>query len=112
MKKQQKIDRTGGRYRIECNYAEEVLVPFEAIERGFYDFARPYTDDTFVTLDGKICKPEFVASWSEIDEAKMDGLCARKWGMKFSTVRSLWFERLKLRYGLRAWHYIRLHELG
>jgi hypothetical protein len=111
MKKQQKIDRTGGRYRIECYYAPEVLVPHEAIERKFYETAKPWTDDLFVTQDGKVCRPEFVASWSEIEDEKMNGFCEPRWGMKFSTVRSLWFERLKIRYGLRAWHFIRLHEL-
>lgn len=112
MKKSQKVDRTGRRYRIECKYAPEVFVPSEAIDSRFYEEAKPWTDDEFVTMDGKVCRPEFLSSWLEADEAKMDGFCMDRWGMKFSMVRSLWFDRLKLRYGLRTWHYIRLHELG
>ena len=112
MKKSKKIDRTGGRYRIECNFASEVLVPFEAIERRFYETAMPWTDDVFLTMDGKVCRPEFVTTWGEIDDAIMDSFCREHWNMKFSVVRSLWFERLKLRYGLKCWHFIRLHELG
>ena len=112
MKKKQEKDRTGGRYRIACKYAPEVLVPHEAIERRFYETAMPWTDDLFITVDGKVCRPEFVTTWSEIDNGKMDDFCEGKWGIKFSVVRSLWFDRLKLRYGLNTWHYIRLHELG
>ena len=112
--KKQKNDRStvGGTYGIDCNYADEVLVPHEAIDRRFYEFAKPWTEDLFVTMDGKRCRPEFIATWSEPNEAMMDDFCGSKWGMKFSTVRSLWFQRLKLRYGLRTWHYIKLHGLG
>lgn len=110
--KKQKFDTTGHRYRIECNYAPEVLVPSEAIERAFYENARPWTQDEFITMDEKVCRPEFLQSWGEVDEKKMDDFCEERWNMKFGMVRSLWFDRLKVRYGLRAWHYIRLHELG
>lgn len=112
MKRKQEIDTTGSRYRIECNYASEVLIPSEAIERSFYENARPWTEDEFVTRDGKVCRPEFLISWGEIDTEVMDDFCMERWQMKFGVVRSLWFDRLKVRYGLKTWHYIRLHELG
>ena len=112
MKKSQIRDTRGGRYRIECKFAGEVFVPSEAIERSFYDIARPWTDDVFITMDGKVCRPEFLRSWSEVKDDKMDEFCIERWGMPFSLVRSLWFDRLGLRYGLKTWHYIRLHELG
>ena len=92
----------GSRYRIECKFAERVLVPSEAIERAFYENARPWTEDLFVTLDGKLCRPEFLITWLYQVE---------RWQMKFGVVRSLWFDRLQLRSGLRSWHYIRLYEL-
>lgn len=113
MKKTKKTIETaaGGTYRICCNYAPEVLAPNEAIERSFYDTARPWTDDKFVTLDGKICRPEFVMSWGEVSDEKMDDFCEEHFGLRFSTIRSLWFERLSVRYGLDRWHYIRLYEL-
>ena len=109
---QAKKDTTGGRYRIECNYAPEVLIPHEAIERAFYENAKPWTNDVFLTMDGKVCRPEFVMTWSEADPKKMDEFCIGKWNMKFSTIKTLWFDRLNLRYGLRTWHYIRLYDLG
>lgn len=112
MKKNQKVSTAGDRYRIECVYAPEVLVPSEAIERSFYEKALPWTEDLFITMDGKICRPEFLISWGEIDEAIMDGFCEDRWGMSFRLVRSLWIDRLKLRFGLKSWHYIRLHEQG
>ena len=87
-------------------------MPAEAIERSFYERAMPWTDDTFVTMDGKECRPEFITSWCDIEESKMDAFCESKWGMKFSSVRSLWIDRLGLRYGMRYWHYIKLHGLG
>lgn len=101
----------GFRYRIECKFAEKVLVPSEAIERAFYENARPWTEDLFVTLDGKLCRPEFLITWGEVDSAIMDDFCMERWQMKFGVVRSLWFDRLQLRSGLRSWHYIRLYEL-
>lgn len=112
MKKQKDRDITGGRYLIECNYADEVLVPHEAIERRFYEEARPWTNDVFVTEDGKVCRPEFVMTWAAPVESAMDEFCQKRWNMKFGLVRSLWFSRLKSRYGLTCWHYIKLHELG
>ena len=111
MKKSVQQSTVGSRYRIECNFAEKVLVPSEAIERSFYEKAMPWTDDAFVTLDGKVCRPEFLISWGEVDNGIMDDFCLERWNMRFSMVRSLWFDRLKLRSGLRSWHYIRLHEL-
>lgn len=102
----------GGTYRIECNYADMVFVPSEAIAVEFFANAMPWTDDKFVTLDGKICRPEFRMSWNSVDMEKMDFFCIDHWGMKFSTLRSIWFDRLKLRYGLNSWHYIKLYELG
>lgn len=102
----------GGRYRIECYYAPRVLVPFEAIERAFYETASPDSDDIFITEDGKECRPRFLTTWSEVNEKVMDDFCMDRWAMPFSLVRSLWFDRLKLRYGLTCWHYIELNELG
>lgn len=102
----------GSRYRIECNYAPEVLVPFEAIERRFYEEAKPWTDDEFITMDGKVCRPEFCITWSEWRDEKMNCFCIDNWGMEARLVRSLWYDRLKLRNGLQAWHFIKLHELG
>lgn len=112
MKKTAKKSTAGGVYKIECNFAEEVLVPHEAIDRAFFERALPWTDDVFVTLDGKRCKPEFVSSWSDINESMMNEFCKSHWDMPFPLVRSLWYDRLGLRYGLRCWHYIKLHELG
>ena len=114
MKKQsqKKVNKVGGRYRIECNFADEVLVPAEAIERAFYDNASPDTDDVFITLDGKVCRPKFLATWTEVDATAMDDFCGDTWGLRFSMVRSLWYDRLMVRDGLKTWHYIRLNELG
>lgn len=102
----------GGTYRIQCNFADEVLVPSEAISRDFFDRAMPWTEDVFLTMDGKRCRPEFVTSWADPKDELMDSVCKSRWGCQFGMVRSLWYDRLGMRYGMRAWHLIRLHELG
>lgn len=103
--------RSGARYRIFCNFSGEVLCPAEAIERAFYEHARPYTDDVFVTLDGTVCRPVFLATWTSVDEDKMDSLCEERWGVKFAAMRSMWFDRLRVRGDMCVWHLIRLEEV-
>jgi len=98
----------GGRYRIMCNYAGEILCPAEAIEQRFFEEAQPNTDDEFVTLDGRVCRPVFQASWREIDEAKMDDICMARWGCKFTSMRSMWIDRLRSVGRFSAWHLIKL----
>lgn len=108
MRKSQKKDTRGGRYKIECKYAPEVLVPFEAIERSYYETASPWTEDLFITMDRKLCKPTFVCTWGEVNDDAMDCFCMDHFGMKFKLMRSLWFDRLKVRYDLKTWHFIKL----
>lgn len=112
MKKSQKKESRKGRYRIQCNYAPEVLVPAEAIERAFYEYATPDSEEDFITMDGKVCRPEFIMTWSDVPDGLLDDFCMRRWNMPFDLVRSLWYDRLELRRGLMSWHFIRLHELG
>ena len=105
----------GGRYRINLKYAPEVLFPSEALGRDYYEQARPDTDDLFITTDGKVCRPTYIATWGEVKEEVMDDVCQRLWGCKFSVMRSMWFDRLSVRYGLRTWNLVKLDivdELG
>ena len=108
MKKRTKAP-SGARYRIYCNFSDEVLCPAEAIERAFYERARPDTADVFITLDGKECVPTFLSSWAERGDGEMDSVCER-WGVTFSEMRSMWFDRLRVRGNMDAWHLIRLEE--
>ena len=71
--------------------------------------------DTLITNDGKVCRPTYIATWLDAKDEVMDGVCERRWGCKFSTMRSLWFDRLHVRYGLKTWNLVKLDivdELG
>lgn len=107
--------REGGRFRINLKYAPVVLFPSEALGRDYYEQARPDADDLFITNDGKVCRPTYIATWLDAKDEVMDGVCERRWGCKFSTMRSLWFDRLHVRYGLKTWNLVKLDivdELG
>ena len=105
--KRAKTHPSGATYRIDLSYAPEVLFPSEALGRDFYERARPDSPDLFLTNDGKLCRPTYIMTWSEVEEEKMDSVCER-WGCKFSQLRSAWLARLRVRYGMNCWHLVKL----
>lgn len=112
MKPLSQIPRRLGPFRIECKWQPEVLVPHEAIAHEMFDEAKPWDEITVGTIDGKICRPTFLMTWCEPKEEWLDDICESRWGCKFAAMRSMWYERLKVRYGMKTWHLIKLDELG
>lgn len=84
---------------LMCKYAGEVLIPENGIGNG----------EEFRTSDGVDVRVRYISTWNNKDGAydeELDDLCQRKWGVTFSSIRSVWFARLG-RVG-DFWHLVKM----
>lgn len=98
-------------YSYNGKFNEYVFCPSNAIECEFY---RKHKDVVahFLTSDGILVRPEFIATWNNKDnlfEDELDKECQNRYGMSFEEVKSLWYNRL--RFVDDYWHLIKLIKL-
>lgn len=98
-------------YSYNGKFNEYVLCPANAIEESFY---RKPNDVIvrFLTSDGFIVKPDFIATWNNKDnyfEDELEKECQNRYGMSYEEVRRLWNSRLH--YVDDYWHLIKLIKL-
>ena len=96
-------------YRIRARFSEWVLCPHDAIDRRFF------TDrgDLLVTDDGVVARPKFTASFDNSDgsyDDVLDFYSMDKFGMRFSSIKSLWIARLGQI--TSCWHLIKMEKNG
>lgn len=98
-------------YRISCKFADEVLVPANAIDGKFY--LGPHVEALeLLTIDGVPAWAEFIRTLNNKDgifDAELDDYCQEKFGTPFDYFRKIWYSRLG-----RVddyWHFIKLKKI-
>lgn len=95
-KKEIPIPKVTMQYRIQAKPAEYILCPANAIEHVFYNRGQNIIPE-LVTADGSVHKCTFIGTWNNsggIYEDELDGVCQRKYGVPFVSIRSVWIGRL------------------
>ena len=73
--------------KIQCKFAEYMLAPANALRQA----------DSYETMDGIVCRLEYVATWNNSDgsyDGELEDVCQHRFGCPFSTIRSIWISRL------------------
>lgn len=98
-------------YRINCKFADEVLVPANAIAGEFY-LRPPAEVPELLTADGAPTMAEFIRTLNNKDgmfDAELEQYCQDRFGMTFDYFRKIWYSRLG-----RVddyWHFIKLKKI-
>lgn len=109
-KKEEPAPRIVETYKVSAKFADDIFCPSNAIEARFWNrHPSPIVDIQFTTTDGRLCVPEFQATWNNSDgryDEEFDNFCQRKFGLSYKALRSVWIGRL----GRcdNYWHWIKL----
>ena len=91
--------------RIQCKFAERVLVPGNA-------FDGPLSTKELLTMDGHRCAATFLWSLNNTDgrfDQELEDVCMGLWSMNLNMWKSLWTERLG--YCDKYWHFVKLEKI-